>query len=47
MVNIAKLGEDLDNLYISKSNNIVDKFGEFNYIKVQLQEYDTLVQSYP
>ena len=38
-VKVARLEEELDKLSFSESDNLVDKLGEFNRIKRQLEEF--------
>ena len=42
---VAYLEEELDKLSISESDNLVDKLGEFNRIKRQLEEFGTIVSN--
>ena len=42
---IARLEEELDKLSISESDNMVDKLGEFNRIKRQLEELGTHISN--
>ena len=38
-VKVARLEEELDKLSISESDNMMDKIGDYNHIKRELEEY--------
>ena len=42
---VARLEEELDKLSIFESENLVDKLGDFNHIKRQLEKYGTRVDN--